>query len=904
MPDFRVLFESAPGLYLVLTPDWRIVAVSDAYLYATMTRREAILGRGLFEVFPDNPNDPSATGVSNLRASLERVLAKRAADAMAVQKYDIRRPESEGGGFEERHWKPVNSPVLGPGGEVVYIIHCVEDVTQQRLAEVERDRFFELSLDMLCISKADGYFKRLNPAFSATLGWSMEELLTRPFMDFVHPDDCAATLREVERQVSAGEKVLGFVNRYRHKDGSWRWLSWKSVPYADGFMYATARDITELRQAEEALRRSQESLAVTLHSIGDAVLATDAAGCVTRLNPVAEKMTGWTQAEAMGRPVAEVFRIINEETRAPAIIPVDKVLATGEVHGLANHTILISRDGTEWSIADSAAPIRDGEGRMLGVVLVFRDASQERLAMLRVEAQLEERSAALQESERLARAALDALTAHVVILDGEGVILATNQSWKSFAAKNGLPAGHVGEGVNYLDACDDTSAESVPEAAQMAQGIRDIIAGRREQLLLEYSCHARTEQRWFLCRVTHFAGVGPVRIVVAHENITQFKLLEQQQRRAQRLESLGTLAGGIAHDLNNALAPIMMGVEMLRRQYPRESHMLDAIEGSAQRGADMVRQLLTFAKGAEGERASIDPRLLLKEMQKIVRATFPKNIHMSVKPDEQLPSVLGDATQLHQVLLNLCVNARDAMPDGGTLTIEAQTRDVDAVFAAAVPDAKPGRYVALRVSDTGGGIPAEIQDRIFDPFFTTKGPEKGTGLGLSTVMGIVKGHGGFIQIYSQPRLGSVFTVYLPADGAVRVLELVSGPDVDFQGQEETILLVDDEIAVRQMGRAVLERLNFTPMLAGDGAEGLTRVIEHRKELRAIITDLHMPLMDGLTFVRALRRILPDIPVVVTSGRMEESLIGEFKALGVTSRLDKPFSEVQLAQVLKDLLAPK
>jgi PAS domain S-box-containing protein len=307
--DFQTLFESTPGLYLVLTPDLTIVAVNNAYLCATLTTREAILGRHLFEVFPDNPDDPTATGVANLRASLGRVLQHRAPDTMAVQKYDIRRPEPEGGGFEERYWSPVNSPVLGADGKVAYIIHRVEDVTEfvrlkqagteqhriteelrthaaemetevyrraqqiqevnthlrseldaRKRAEEELDRFFTLSLDMLCIARSDGYFKRVSPAFTQTLGWSTEEMLARPFLDFVHPDDRTATLREVEKQVVAGEQVLRFENRYRHKDSSWRTLSWKSVPQPDGTMYATARDVTERKRAEEHIQRVNAEL--------------------------------------------------------------------------------------------------------------------------------------------------------------------------------------------------------------------------------------------------------------------------------------------------------------------------------------------------------------------------------------------------------------------------------------------------------------------------------------------------------------------------------------------------------------------------------------------------------------------------------------------------------------------
>jgi PAS domain S-box-containing protein len=389
--------------------------------------------------------------------------------------------------------------------------------------------------------------------------------------------------------------------------------------------------------------------------------------------------------------------------------------------------------------------------------------------------------------------------------------------------------------------------------------------------------------------------------MVAFRDITERRQHERLALRSQRLQAIGTLVSGVAHDLNNALAPIMMGAELLRRQYPKEANIVDVLEVSAKRCADMVRQLVGFAKGVEGERVALQPSYLVKEVEKIMKGSFPKNLQLVIKCDPNLPSVLGDATLLHQVLLNLCVNARDAMPEGGTLSVVAESRNVDAAYASSIPDAKPGKYLVLQVSDTGTGIAPEIVDRIFEPFFTTKGPDKGTGLGLSTVMGIVKGHGGFLHVYSKLEQGSSFAVYLPTEDAGSDSESASPPAVEFRGQGETLLLVDDEPAIREVARAVLGRLNFKLVIATDGSDVLIQVAKHRSELRAIITDLHMPNMDGLTFVRTVRGILPDIPIMVISGRMEEAVAEEFKTLGVTSRLDKPFTEAQLTRMLTSLL---
>jgi two-component system, cell cycle sensor histidine kinase and response regulator CckA len=316
----------------------------------------------------------------------------------------------------------------------------------------------------------------------------------------------------------------------------------------------------------------------------------------------------------------------------------------------------------------------------------------------------------------------------------------------------------------------------------------------------------------------------------------------------------------------------------------------------------MVRQLLAFAKGVDGQRVALQPAQLVTELESLMKGSFPKNIDLHVACEMQLPQVLGDATQLHQILLNLCVNARDAMPHGGTLTMGATAVDIDHAYAQSISEARPGRHVCFKVSDTGDGIPADILDRIFDPFFTTKSQEKGTGLGLSTVLGIIKGHGGFVQVYSTVGQGASFSVYLPAAQGAAGGAHVNATAMPFRGGGEAILFVDDEPALREVGQTVLERLNFTPIVAMDGEDALIKATENRSILKAIITDMHMPHMDGLAFVHAVRRTLPDIPIILASGRVDDSVAKDFRALGVTARLDKPFTELQLAEKLGALLS--
>ncbi|MEO6740444.1 MAG: ATP-binding protein, partial [Chthoniobacteraceae bacterium] len=319
---------------------------------------------------------------------------------------------------------------------------------------------------------------------------------------------------------------------------------------------------------------------------------------------------------------------------------------------------------------------------------------------------------------------------------------------------------------------------------------------------------------------------------------------EEKLLRAQRMESIGILAGGIAHDLNNVLSPIMMAIEILRSSFPdgRADEVLKILSKSAERGGGMVKQVLQFARGMDGSRMVVDPSHVVRDLRQIATDTFPKNIRLQCSVEPGLWAISADPTQLHQVLLNLCVNARDAMPAGGTLSIRAENVTLDANFSAAYADAKAGPHVLLKVTDTGTGMSREVMARIFDPFFTTKEVGKGTGLGLSTTFGIVKSHGGFIDVESEPGQGSTFKVYLPAADAAAAQE--EREHILPEGHGELVLVVDDEEAIRTVTEDTLHHYGYRTLSAADGAAATALFCEHRSEIAVVLTDLVMPVMDG------------------------------------------------------------
>jgi two-component system, cell cycle sensor histidine kinase and response regulator CckA len=431
---------------------------------------------------------------------------------------------------------------------------------------------------------------------------------------------------------------------------------------------------------------------------------------------------------------------------------------------------------------------------------------------------------------------------------------------------------------------------------ELAEGIKTL--HERGEWSTELQEHTKTSRMVIVqARATLIRDEAgqPKGLLIMNTDITERKQLEEQFLRSQRLESLGVLISGIAHDLNNALSPVMMGIDILRSNpKPEEAKSIfDMVEASTRRGADMVKQVLAFARGADTRKSSVRLDRLIKEMGKIITDVFPKNIKCQVDISKDTWPVNGLATQLHQVLMNLCVNAKDAMPQGGMLKLSVKNVQLKLSDVGRLPEATPGDYVCVSVEDSGMGISSEQLAKLFQPFFTTKGPGKGTGLGLSTSRNILRGHGGFITVDSRHGRGTVFTFYLPAAKAAEGQDAVSKP-VDLPaGAGECVLVVDDEEAVLAITKSTLESFGYSVITASSGPEAVGCFADNRAKIKLVITDVAMPFMDGVATAMALRKIQPDIRIIITSGLDQEKEEDTSRRIKKAAFLQKPFTAEKL-----------
>ena len=627
---------------------------------------------------------------------------------------------------------------------------------------------------------------------------------------------------------------------------------------------------------EEALRRSLKELADIKFALDEAAIVaiTDQRGIINYVNDKFCEISKYSREELLGQD----HRIINSGYHSKEFIRnLWTTIASGEVwHGELKNR---AKDGTFYWVDTTIVPFLNQEGKPYQYVAIRNDITERK----RGEERIREQAALLDQAQ-------DA----ILVRDLDHNI----RFWNKGAERiYGWTATEViGKNVRDLHLRETSPQFEEAQQAVMARGewSGEVRQQRRD------GTEITVGSRWTLVRDE---SDKPTSILVINTDITEKKRMETQFLRAQRMESIGTLAGGIAHDLNNVLSPIVMAIDMLelKAQDQDSRKWLEVLRSNAERGSNMVRQVLSFARGVEGERVALQPKHLIKEIVKILRETLPKTIEISFQIPNDLWIISADATQMHQVLMNLCVNARDAMPEGGAISIKAENTFLDENYARMHIEAKAGRFVVITVSDTGPGMTPEIQSRIFEPFFTTKEMSKGTGLGLSTALTIVKSHGGFINVYSEPHKGSQFTLYLPALDAPGLAEQRTTKTELPTGNGELILVVDDEHSIREITRGTLETFGYSVLTASDGTEALAIYADRKNEIAVVLTDMVMPFMDGPATVRALQRMNPDVKIIAASGLAAGHKPGEGSLEGVQIFLTKPYTAEKLLKALAQLL---
>jgi PAS domain S-box-containing protein len=606
--------------------------------------------------------------------------------------------------------------------------------------------------------------------------------------------------------------------------------------------------------------------------VNDAIIGKSLDGTITQWNAAAERMFGYSAKEIVGRSMRVLFP-------SDRLEEADDILARAKL-GISIQsfeTVRLCKDGRPLDVAVTVSPLKNETGKIIGSSKILRDVTEYN----RVKRQMEEQTALLDKTQ-------DA----IVISDLDGRIGSWNKGAERVYGWSRIEA--TGRFIGDLIYSD---AQKFREAigATLAEGEW---AGELRQLNKERQ-ELTVETRWSVLRDREGR---PKSILIINTDVTEKRRIENQFVRAQKMESLGILAGGIAHDLNNILTPIMLSIDVLKSTTndPQTRSIIEMIELSARRGSEIVQQVLAVARGMEGQRIVIQPKYLLKDIEHIVTDTFPKDIRFNLILPHDTWTVVGDPTQVQQVLLNLCLNARDAMPNGGSLTIKADNVSADAAYVAMNSQARPGSYVAISVTDAGTGIAHDIIDAIFEPFFSTKDVGKGTGLGLSSVKAIMKSHGGFINVYSELGRGATFKVYFPAQetSGDQSEEEKHEEDGLLRGAGETILVVDDEAPILAITSETLRTFGYNVLTAPNGAEAVAIYAQQKDKIAVVLTDLSMPVMDGRATIYALLKINPKVKIIAMSGMDENETVAKAATAGIKHFISKPYTASTLLKTLR------
>ncbi len=773
------------------------------------------------------------------------------------------------------------SPVQLPTGQQV--LAC-KDITEQKKFEEERDRLFNLSMDMLCIAGFDGYFRQINPAWTKTLGWSLDELITKPWIDFVHPDDRRETFK-IAQNLLIGKPVYSYENRYLCKDGTYRWVSWNSFPLMeDKLIFAVARDTTERKKAESELAINQTRLRAIQDHLPDMLWMKNSEGCFLLVNKAfvaaagkvsVEEIIGKTDYDLWPQGLAQLYRSDDESVIA------ERISKTVEEQ-------IMDQGVSKW-FETFKTPLYDDEGAVIGTVGSAREITQRK--------KIEK---ALRESEEKHRKILETIADGYHEVDLQGNLTLVNDSLCEIL---GYSRDEL-IGMSYKQIMDEENARGIREAynAVFRTGISNpefsYKVFRKDGTVRDVSVSIAPVRD---------SNNEPIGFRGIFRDITDRKHLEEQLRQAVKMEAIGRLSGGIAHDFNNLLTAIMGYTNMLGLELPDDKSIqrkLLQITRASARAADLTRQLLAFSRKQVLEVSLVNVNDLVTDIESMLRRLIGEDITLVTKKADKIGKVKADQTQLEQVLVNLAVNARDAMPSGGTITIETHNIDLDEYYCHSNTEVKPGPYVVVNVCDTGHGMSHEILKRIFDPFFTTKEKGVGTGLGLSTVYGIVKQHGGHVTVYSEVGKGTTFKVYLPRSKEARGKQAIQ-PEADKRPKgSETILLVEDEEAVRDLATEVLAMLGYSVLTASSPREAIEISENHTETISLLLTDVILPEMDGKSLFESLSDKRPEMKVLYVSGYTENFIVHRGILKSKINFLQKPFTIEGLARKVRKVLDGK
>lgn len=771
----------------------------------------------------------------------------------------------------------------------------------------------ENTLSGICIIQ-DSKICFANPALSRIMGYSEEELSSRPFIEFAHPQYRGLIMERHLSRLGGHKGDNNYPAKFISANGDHIWLitqasavMWQGRPAVMSFI----QDITEQKKAQEELERGANRLSLIVDNIPTPVFVIDKQHRITHWNKACQALTGASEEDVIRtQRHSEIFYGSKRPILADLIVDGTELHEIEDLYGpdYEFSRLIPGAVGAErffphlgekgvW-LTFLAAPLRDSDGKTIGAIETLFDTTERKDA-----------EEAVRQSESRYLTLFRNISDAIFLLRGEEVI-----DFNPAGAEMFKLAGDQNDSIDPWSLSPPHQPDGRDSMAVLKEKVAKAFAGQSQNF--EWT-HRRTNGNTFSSEVnlTRMPGLGETLLLALIRDISERKVaeeekrvLEQQLRHSQKMESLGTLAGGIAHDFNNILGAVMGYSELALERVIEQGDNTDEIGHvlhAAERAKKLVRQILTFGRKMTSERDLLDFNYEITRGIELLRNLIPKMIDLTVNLDNQNIVIRGDSTQLEQVLVNLGVNAADAMPEGGSLVIETKLMEADEAYCHGRPDLRPGKYVLLSVKDSGHGMDEEVKNLIFDPFFTTKEVGRGTGLGLSTVYGIVKGHGGRISCISEKNAGTEFRAYFPAmDEPVKKIEPKTKQFKTFVKPSEgleTILVVDDEAALRNVARGALEREGYHVFTAASGEEALSLYSEVGSKIDLVILDVGMPGMGGVMCLDELREIEPNVLVLVVSGYSPEGPLMSMMERNPSGYLAKPFRVAQLLEQVRQLL---